>query len=90
LWPSGRLRTAPPRGDREVADPVPGAAAVGWARQLRGDAVPLVAAPALGLLWAYVDGSGVGGFLVATAVVAGLLFWLPQLLGSDPAPPPRD
>jgi hypothetical protein len=90
LWPSGRLRKAPPRGDREVADPVPETAATGWARQLRVDAVPLVAAPVLGLLWSYVDGSGVGGFLVATAVVAGVLFWLPQLLGSDPAPPPRD
>jgi hypothetical protein len=54
------------------------------------DAVPLVAAPVLGLLWAYVDGSGFGGFLVATGVVAAVLFWLPQLLGSDPAPPERD
>jgi hypothetical protein len=90
LWPSGRLRTRPPRGDRQVADPAPETAGVGWARQVRGDAVPLVVAPVLGLLWAYVDGSGVGGFLVASVVVAAVLFWLPQLLGSDPAPPARD
>jgi hypothetical protein len=31
-----------------------------------------------------VDTSGVAGFLVATAMAAAVLFWLPQLLGSDP------
>ena len=90
LWPSGRLRTRPPRGDRRVADPDPEAAATGWGRQVRGDLVPVLIAPVLGILWAYLDGAGPGGFAVATALAAGVLFWLAQLLGSDPAPPPRD
>ena len=90
LWPSGRLRRGAPRGSREVADPLPETTGTGWARQVRVDAVLLAIAPVLGLLWAYVDGTGVGGFVVATLVVAGVLFWLPQLLGSDPAPPDRE
>jgi hypothetical protein len=89
LWPSGRLRASAPRGSRQVVDPAPETADTGWGRQVRADLVPLVAAPALGLLWSYVDGSGPGGFVVATAVLAALLFWLPQLLGSDPAPTDR-
>lgn len=89
LWPSGRLRRRPPRGDRSEADPEPEPAGTGWGRQVRGDAVALVFAPVLGLLWAFVDTSGVAGFVVATVVAAGVLFWLPQLLGSDPAPPDR-
>lgn len=89
LWPSGRLHDRAPRGGREVADPMPESTGTGWGRQVRGDAVLLAVAPVLGLLWAYVDGSGVGGFVVATLMVAGVLFWLPQLLGSDPAPPDR-
>jgi uncharacterized SAM-binding protein YcdF (DUF218 family) len=90
LWPSGRLRARPPRGNRQVADAAPGTSHVGWGRQIRGDAVSLAAAPVLGLLWAYVDNSGPGGFVVATVVVAAALFWLAQLLGTDPAPPERD
>jgi hypothetical protein len=43
----------------------------------------------LGLLWAYVSGGGTGSFLVATALAAAVLFWLPQLLGSDPGSPQR-
>jgi hypothetical protein len=90
LWPSGRLRGRPPRGDRRVADPDPGAADTGWGRQVRGDLVPVVIAPVLGLLWAYLDGAGPGGFAVATVLAAGVLFWLSQLFGSDPAPPDRN
>jgi hypothetical protein len=41
-------------------------------------------APVLGLLWAYVDGSGAAGFGIATALVASVLFWLPGVFGSDP------
>lgn len=89
IWPSGRLRRNAPRGTREVADPMPESTGTGWGRQVRGDAVVLAVAPVIGLLWAYVVGGGVGGFVVATLVVAGVLFWLPQLLGSDPAPPDR-
>jgi hypothetical protein len=88
VWPSGRVRTRPPRGEQRQADPDP-APPGGWGRQIRGDAVGLVVAPVLGLLWAYVDGSGVGGFAVATLVAAAVLFWLTQLLGSDPNPPER-
>lgn len=90
LWPSGRLRRNAPRGSREVAGPLPESTGTGWGRQVRVDAALLAVAPVLGLLWAYVDGTGAGGFVVATLVVAGVLFWLPQLLGSDPAPPDRD
>jgi hypothetical protein len=90
LWPSGRLRRGAPRGSRQVADPMPESTGTGWGRQVRADAVLLAAAPLLGLLWAYVDGSGFPGFAVTTLLVAGVLFWLPQLLGSDPAPPDRE
>jgi hypothetical protein len=90
LWPSGRLRARPPRGDRRVADPDPESAGTGWGKQLRGDLVPVVIAPVLGLLWAYLDDAGPGGFAVATGLAAGVLFWLAQLLGSDPAPPDRE
>jgi len=90
VWPSGRLRTRPPRGERRVVVPadLPDRP-VTWARQVRGDAVLVFAAPVLGLLWAYLDGSGPAGFGFATALAAAVLFWLAQLLGSDPSPPPR-
>jgi hypothetical protein len=41
------------------------------------------------VLWAYLDGSGPAGFAGATVLAAGVLFWLTQLLGSDPLPPSR-
>jgi hypothetical protein len=90
IWPSGRVRSRPPRGERQGTEPGEAPEEAGWGRQLRSDAVGLVVAPVLGLLWAFVEESGASGFGVATAVSAGLLWWLPQLLGSDPAPPPRD
>jgi hypothetical protein len=90
LWPSGRLRGRPPRGERQASAPGEAPEQAGWGRQLRSDAVSLAVAPVLGLLWAFIDESGAGGFGVATAVAAGLLWWLPQQLGSDPAPPDRD
>ena len=89
VWPSGRLRNRPPRGERQLTAPGEAPEEAGWGRQLRSDAVGMVVAPVLGLLWAFVDESGAGGFGVATVVAAGLLWWLPQLLGSDPAPPDR-
>jgi hypothetical protein len=89
LWPSGRLRTRPPRGERRTVVPEDGDRPATWARQVRSDVVVVFAAPVLGLLWAYVDGSGFGGFAVVTAVAAVVLFWLTQLLGSDPSPPSR-
>lgn len=84
LWPSGRLRSRLPRGDVRQAAVDPDAGDLGLARQARADGVAPFVAPVLGVLWAYVDSSGVGGFLLATALSAAVLFWLPQLLGSDP------
>ena len=84
IWPSGRLRRTEPRGDLRQAPVDPAAAQVGMARQLRGDVVVVAVAPVVGLLWAYVDGSGPAGFAVATALAAVVLCWLPQVLGSDP------
>ena len=84
LWPSGRLRSGEPRGEVRQAPVAPDAVEVGLARQARADGVLPFLAPVLGVLWAYVDGSGVGGFVLATAVAAAVLFWLPQWLGSDP------
>lgn len=57
---------------------------VGLARQFRTDAALVVAAPLIGLLWAYVDGGGVASWLVAAALAAAVLFWLPTVAGSDP------
>jgi len=84
VWPSGRVRTRAPRGEQRAPRPTPGTAPVGMARQARVDAVVVFAAPVLGLLWAYVDGSGALGFVLGTALAAGALFWFFQLLGSDP------
>ena len=89
VWPSGRVRARPPRGERSAAVPEPDARPVRWSRQVRADVLPTVAAPLLGLAWAYLDDSGTAGFLVATVVAAAVLFWVAQLRGSDPAPPPR-
>ncbi|KQS60324.1 hypothetical protein ASG36_05055 [Geodermatophilus sp. Leaf369] len=85
VWPSGKLRRSAPRGDTRQAPVDPDAGPLGMGRQVRGDVVVAVLAPVLGLLWAYVDGSGAAGFAVATALGAAVLFWLPQLLGSDPS-----
>jgi hypothetical protein len=100
IWQSGRRRSAPPTGEmvtaatpwsksaqREAeaaaaaADAPPPA---GLARQLRGDGVLVVVAPLLGLLWAYLDSSGPGGFVGATVLMVGVLLWLPAMLGTDP------
>lgn len=89
VWPSGRLRARSPRGDVRQAVVDPAADDLGLARQARADGVVPFLAPVLGLLWAYIDGTGAGGFLLATAVSAAVLFWIPQLLGSDPRPTGR-
>ncbi len=85
VWPSGRLRRSEPRGEVRQAGTAPEAGDVGLGRQLRGDGVAVVLAPVLGLLWAYVDGSGAAGFGIATALAATVLLWAPQYLGSDPS-----
>jgi hypothetical protein len=84
VWPSGRLRDRAPRGELRQAGVDPDATDVGLARQARADGVLPFLAPVLGLLWAYVGEGGAGAFAVATALAAAVLFWLPQLLGSDP------
>src|SRR3954471_16826343 len=89
VWPSGRVRSREPRGDLRQAAVVPGAADVGLGRQARADGVFPFLAAGLGVLWAYVDSSGVEGFVVATVLSAAVLFWFPQLLGSDPRAPGR-
>lgn len=89
VWPSGRLHTREPRGELREAEPGSAAGEATWGRQVRSDVVVLIAAPLLGLLWAYVNSGGPGSFVVATLLAAGVIFWLSQLLGSDPAPPSR-
>ncbi|GAB3356216.1 hypothetical protein [Modestobacter lapidis] len=84
VWPAGRLRDRAPRGDLRQVGVDPAAPDIGMARQARADGVLPFLAPVLGLLWAYVGEGGTGSFLVATALAAAVLFWLPQLLGSDP------
>lgn len=99
VWQAaGRVRTDPPRGELDLDEDVwspPGKAGrpvtpstepadVGLGRHLRTDGALLVAAPLLGLAWAYIDGTGWAGAIIATVLVAGLLVWLPTLLGSDP------
>lgn len=82
VWPSGRRRRVPPKGrERELEAPTGG---VSLLRQSRTDVIGVFAAPLIGILWAYIDGSGVAGFAFATVVAVGLLFWLPSVFGSDP------
>lgn len=82
IWPSGRRRAAAPKGrERELEAPTDGGSLL---RQTRTDLVGVFAAPLIGILWAYIDGSGPAGFVFATAVAAGVLFWLPSAYGSDP------
>ncbi|SCX38600.1 hypothetical protein SAMN03159343_0453 [Klenkia marina] len=90
VWPSGRLRRSAPRGDVRQAPVDPSAGPQPLRRQLRADSVVVVLAPLLGLVWAYVDGSGPAGFAVASVLAAALLFWLPQQLGSTPATASRE
>lgn len=96
LWASGPLRRRLPLG-RHIAVTArwsKGAASkrtagdatapVPLRRQARGDAALVLAAPLLGLLWAYVDVLGPVGFALATAIFAGILIWAPSMYGSDP------
>jgi hypothetical protein len=53
-------------------------------RQALGDGALVILAPILGVLWAYINGQAAAGFGVATAVLAGVLFWVPSYFGSDP------
>lgn len=82
IWPSGRRRARAPKGHLRELDAAPGEASL--LRQVRTDILGLFGAPLFGVLWAYIDGSGPAGFVFATAVSAGVLFWLPSVYGSDP------
>src|SRR5262249_15827064 len=100
VWPAGPRRPAkPPRRGDWVASTVKGTKTaekqrdreggpeiepVPLGRHLAGDVAMVLPAPVLGILWAYVDGSGLPGFAVATALVASVLFWIPGVFGSDP------
>lgn len=87
IWPSGGRRANAPKGEATQPAPLEPALHRSLLRQVRGDAAGLLFAPLLGLLWAYTDDSGVSGFLAATAISAGVLFWLPSIFGSDPTGP---
>jgi hypothetical protein len=89
VWPSGRLRAREPRGEQRIAAPDAEPVRAGWGRQVRSDVLLALAAPLIGLVWAYIDDSGRAGFTVATVLSAAVIFWLTELLGSDPAPPER-
>jgi hypothetical protein len=90
VWQAGRRRPAAPRGeiDREGIDPESTDRVVGTdvplGRQFRADAGLLVAAPILGILWAYVDDGGRVSFVLATVLAGAALFWVPTVRGSDP------
>lgn len=99
VWQAaGRVRSEPPQGEITMAEPARPAsgsrragtaddappAGTGIGRQLRADGAVLVAAPMIGLLWAYMNDSGLDSALAATVLSAAVLLWLPTLLGSDP------
>ncbi|MBA3411152.1 MAG: hypothetical protein H0U15_10035 [Geodermatophilaceae bacterium] len=87
IWPSGGRRGSAPKGESTQLPPQHPVPPRSLLRQARGDAAGLLFAPLFGLLWAYTDESGVSGFLAATAMSAGVLFWLPSIFGSDPTGP---
>jgi hypothetical protein len=90
VWQAGRRRLTPPRGeiDREGVEPESTDRLVGTdvplTRQFRADAGLVIAAPILGILWAYVDDGGKASFLLATVLSGAALFWVPTVRGSDP------
>lgn len=92
LYPSGRVGKEDPRGRRvdnpsEIDDSVRARAVAvgGLLRQLRADVVLIVPAPIVGLLWAFLDGSGFWSWLGASMITAALALWLAALRGSDPS-----
>jgi len=100
VWPSGRRRPAKPRRKGEWVEggvrwtktaerqrereggPEP--EQVPLSRHLTGDVALVLPAPVLGIIWAYLDRSGLAGFAIGTALVASVLFWVPGVFGSDP------
>jgi hypothetical protein len=92
LFPSGAVRSTEPRGRRTDNPAAPdsdrdaaAARPVSMARQFRADLPVLAVAPVVGVFWALVDGSGFGGWLAVTVLVAAFGFWWAALRGSDPS-----
>ena len=92
LYPSGRVRRIEPPGRRTDSPAQPdaytadrAATANRWRHQLRVDAALLVPAPLIGLLWTYLDNSGLTGWLGATAITAAAALWWAAIRGSDPS-----
>ncbi|HWD04860.1 MAG TPA: DUF3592 domain-containing protein [Amycolatopsis sp.] len=90
--PAGAVRVTEPRGRRldNPAEPdeeraLAAARPVSLRRQFRADLPVLVAAPVVGVFWAFVDGSGFTGWLTVTVLVAAFGFWWAALRGSDPS-----
>ncbi|TDQ05698.1 hypothetical protein [Labedaea rhizosphaerae] len=81
--PPGRRGDNPSRPDDTVAERARSVSGLG--RQLRVDAVACIAAPFIGLLWAYADQSGFAGWLGATVLTASAAFWVWAIRGSDPS-----
>lgn len=92
VYPSGRVRTAEPKG-RLVDNPTRSGAdaaerartATPLRRSLVLDAVLMVPAPIVGLFWVFLDGGGILAWLGATVVVAATALWGASVLGSDPS-----
>jgi len=92
LYPAGAVRTAEPRGRRTDNPSEPDEARATAAttpatlpRQFRADLPVLAVAPVVGAFWAFVDGSGITGWLVVTILIAAFGFWWAALRGSDPS-----
>ncbi|WP_020657990.1 DUF3592 domain-containing protein [Amycolatopsis benzoatilytica] len=92
LYPAGAVRTTEPRGRRtdnpsapDEARAAAAASPVGLPRQFRADLPALAVAPVVGAFWAFVDGSGLAGWLTVTVLIAAFGFWWAALRGSDPS-----
>jgi hypothetical protein len=81
--PRGRRTDSPAQPDDHAADRARDAARL--RRQFRVDAVRVVPAPFVGLIWVYLDGGGGTEWLAATALTAALGLWWAALRGSDPS-----
>lgn len=92
IYPSGRVRTAEPKGQLIDNPSRPDAGARERAarsallrRQLQVDGVLLAPAPFVGIFWVLLDGGGVTVWLAATFVTAALALWAASVQGSDPS-----
>ena len=92
LYPAGRTRHTEPRGRRTDSPTQPDAytadratRAARWRHQLRVDAALVIPAPVVGLWWAYLDNSGISGWLGATAITAAAALWWAAIRGADPS-----